>query len=67
MTKSTDMGKRVASLLLTAWLVTPAAATELCRWVDENGVTHFSQMPPEVLLPLPPVANPPSLSSGPGG
>ena len=50
MTKSTDMGKRMASLLLTVGLVTPAVATELYRWVDENGVTHFSQMPPDAIV-----------------
>ena len=48
--KSTQKGKWVAGFLLTTLLVAPVAATEVYRWVDENGVTHFSQMPPDLLV-----------------
>jgi len=35
-------------LLLTA---SPVAATEVFRWVDENGVVHFSQSAPPANVP----------------
>ena len=36
------------SLLLTLALVSaPLAQAEVYRWVDENGVVHFSQRPPQ--------------------
>ena len=48
--ESTQKGKWVAGFLLAALLSVPAAATKVYRWVDENGVTHFSQMPPGLLV-----------------
>ena len=40
--------KRVACLLaIFGGLSFSAMGTELYKWVDENGVVHYSQMPPE--------------------
>lgn len=33
-------------LALAGLLAAPAHATEVYRWVDENGVTHFTENPP---------------------
>lgn len=32
--------------MLTAWLAS-ASATELCKWVDENGTVHYAQTCPD--------------------
>ena len=45
--KSTPIGQYLTGFLLAALLAAPAIAEEVYRWVDENGVTHFSQMPPD--------------------
>lgn len=45
--KSREKGKKVVVLLLAGLLAGPAAATEVYKWVDENGVTHFSQTAPD--------------------
>jgi len=44
--KSKQKRKWVAGFLLTVSLSAPASAAEIYKWVDENGVTHFTQMPP---------------------
>src|SRR5437879_10042439 len=36
----------VLSVMVVAALAAPAAAQTLYRWVDENGVVHYSQFPP---------------------
>src|SRR6266478_2534381 len=36
----------VLSVMVAAALAAPAAAQTLYRWVDENGVVHYSQFPP---------------------
>jgi hypothetical protein len=46
--KSIQKGNWMAGFLLAASLAAPVAATEVYKWVDENGVTHFSQMPPDL-------------------
>jgi hypothetical protein len=46
--KSTQTGKWVTGFVLAVLLVAPAVAAEIYKWVDENGVTHFSQMPPDL-------------------
>jgi len=33
--------------VLAVLLVAPAVAEEVYKWVDENGITHFSQVPPD--------------------
>ena len=33
--------------MLAVLLVAPAVAAEVYKWVDEDGITHFSQMPPD--------------------
>lgn len=38
---------RYAAALLAAALVLPAAQATMYRWVDENGITVYSQTPPE--------------------
>lgn len=44
--------KRIACLLaLLGGLSFAAMGTELYKWVDENGVVHYSQMPPENTQP----------------
>lgn len=44
--------KRVACLLaIFGGLSFSAMGTELYKWVDENGVVHYSQMPPENTQP----------------
>jgi len=48
--KSAKKWKWVAGFLLTVLLAAPATATEIYKWVDENGVTHFSQMPPDLSI-----------------
>jgi hypothetical protein len=45
--KSTRRGKSVVGILLALSLAVPAWATEIYKWVDENGVTHFSQLQPD--------------------
>ncbi len=45
--KATQKGKWVVVMLLALSLAGPAAATEIYKWVDENGVTHFSQTAPD--------------------
>lgn len=45
--KSRQKGKKMFVLLLAGLLSGPAAATEIYKWVDENGVTHFSQTAPD--------------------
>jgi len=45
--KSTQTGNWVTGFVLAVLLVAPAVAEEVYKWVDENGVTHFSQMPPD--------------------
>jgi hypothetical protein len=38
---------RILSIALTAALLSsPALASKFYRWVDENGVTHYTQTPP---------------------
>ena len=37
---------RIYAILLAAMLAGGAHAGQLYKWVDENGVTHFSQSPP---------------------
>lgn len=44
---SREKGKMAVVLLLAGLLAGPAAATEIYKWVDENGVTHFSQTAPD--------------------
>jgi hypothetical protein len=46
--KSTQTGKWVTGFVLSVLLVAPAVAAEIYKWVDENGVTHFSQMQPDL-------------------
>lgn len=46
--KSIQKGNWVAVFLLAVSLAAPAADTEVYKWVDEDGVTHFSQMPPDL-------------------
>ncbi len=42
-------GKFYVSALLGLLLCAPAFATTIYKWVDENGVTHYSQeKPPEI-------------------
>lgn len=45
--KSTPTGKWATGFVLAALLVAPAVAEEIYKWMDEYGVTHFSQMPPD--------------------
>lgn len=45
--KSTPIGQYLTGFILAAFLAGPTVADEIYRWVDENGVTHFSQMPPD--------------------
>ena len=45
--RSTPIGRCLTGFLLSVLLAAPAVATEVYRWVDENGVTHFSQMAPD--------------------
>ena len=45
--KTRQKGKKAIVLLLVVLLTGPAAATEIYKWVDENGVTHFSQTAPD--------------------
>lgn len=49
--KSTRKGKWVTGFLLAVMLVAPVAAAEIYKWVDEDGVTHFSQKPPDESVP----------------
>ena len=38
---------RCLATAVAAWLLAaPAAAAEIYKWVDESGVTHYSQQPP---------------------
>lgn len=38
----------LAALLLGAWfLLQPDTAAAICKWVDENGVTHFAEVCPD--------------------
>lgn len=38
---------RMAMLLILLWIQAPIeAATEVFRWIDENGVVHFGDRPP---------------------
>lgn len=37
----------LAALILLSTLSAPSYAAKLYKWVDKNGVTHFSQTPPE--------------------
>lgn len=46
--RSTQTGKWVTGFVLAVLLVAPAVAAEVYKWVDEDGVTHFSQMPPDL-------------------
>lgn len=46
--KSAQIGKWVTGFVLAVLLVAPAVAEEIYKWVDDNGVTHFSQMPPDL-------------------
>ena len=45
--KSRQTVKKAIVLLLASLLAGPAAATEIYKWVDENGVMHFSQTAPD--------------------
>ncbi|KXF82523.1 DUF4124 domain-containing protein [Enterovibrio coralii] len=42
----------VGALLLCCAISAPSVAGSYYRWVDENGVVHFSDSPPEVSLEL---------------
>ncbi|MDD1783567.1 DUF4124 domain-containing protein [Enterovibrio sp. ZSDZ35] len=42
----------VGALLLGCALTSPATADSYYRWVDENGVVHFSDSPPEASIEL---------------
>ena len=37
----------LACLALLAWLPAAHAATQVYKWVDENGVTHYTDTPPK--------------------
>ena len=39
-------------IALSAALFSGAAAAEIYKWVDENGVTQFTERPPEVEVPV---------------
>ena len=45
-TRSTGFRLCIIAVSATSWLAT-AQATEVFRWVDENGVVHFSDSAPE--------------------
>ena len=46
--KSVQKGNWMAGFVLAALLVAPTAAAEVYKWVDENGVTHFTETPPDL-------------------
>lgn len=59
----------IPACLLALLLATPAAA-EVYKWVDEQGVTHYSQQPPpgaEAQVIDPNIARPSDAGSGEGG
>lgn len=42
------MNKLTIAALLGALLTTPVMAAQYYKWIDENGVTHYSETPPPV-------------------
>ena len=44
------LGKQVLATMLLTLLAFSASATVIYKWVDKNGVTHYSQEPPEEAL-----------------
>lgn len=47
--KSTHKLIKATGILLVL-SASPLAVAEIYRWVDDNGITHFSQMPPDHLV-----------------
>lgn len=43
----TDTARDKVADITDAEILKPAAPQQVYRWVDEQGVTHFSEMPPE--------------------
>ncbi|MGR9107836.1 MAG: DUF4124 domain-containing protein [Gammaproteobacteria bacterium] len=48
MSIQSQIPKIVSTLLMTVFFCTPVAAkeTQVTRWVDQNGVTHYGSYPP---------------------
>ena len=49
----------VLSVIVVTAIAAPAAAQALYRWVDEDGVVHYSQFPPPA--PAAPLSPPPGV------